>query len=277
MHRRTLIGLSIVLLAASFAHAQEVDLKGSADHPLFTRMPGFYITEYEVKDFDKYETPLTGADAVWEGKSTYIKYAIKTGAKAPSMLQIALNYENALKKIGGKVLLAAKENGHTMEGKIEKNGAVTYVDVSSFNEGTSYWVYVIEKAAMKQDVVADAASLRASLAATGKVVIQGIYFDADKATIKAESAPAIEEIAKLLKQDTKLALYVVGHTANSGTLESCLSLSNDRAKAIVAALVAKGIAAGRLKAVGVGPYCPAASNRTEEGKALNRRVELVEQ
>jgi OOP family OmpA-OmpF porin len=277
MHRRTLIGLSIVVLAASFAHAQEVDLKDSADHPLFTRMPGFYITEYEVKDFDKYETSLTGADAVWEGKSTYIKYAIKTGAKTPSMLQIALNYENALKKIGGKVLLAAKETGHNMEGKIEKNGGVTYVDVSSFNDGTLYWVYVIEKAAMKQEVVADAASLRASLAATGKVVVQGIYFDADKATIKAESAPAIEEIAKLLKQDAKLALYVVGHTANSGTLESCLSLSNDRAKAIVAALVAKGIPAGRLKAVGVGPYCPAASNRTEEGKALNRRVELVEQ
>jgi OmpA-OmpF porin, OOP family len=164
-----------------------------------------------------------------------------------------------------------------MEGKIEKNGGVTYVDVSSFNEGTSYWVYVIEKGAMKQDVVADAASLRASLAATGKVVVQGIYFDADKATIRPESAPAIEEIVKLLKQDTKLALNVVGHTANSGTLESCLSLSNDRAKAIVAALVAKGISAGRLKAVGVDPYCPAASNRTEEGKALNRRVELVEQ
>ncbi len=277
MHRRTLVIAPIILLVASFAYSQEADLKGSADHPLFTRMPGFYIVEYEVKDFDKYESPLTGADAVWEGKSTYIKYAIKTGAKTPSMLQIALNYENALKKIGGKVLLAANKSGHTMEGKIEKNGGVTYVDVSAFNDGTSYWVYVIEKGAMKQDVVADADSLRASLAATGKVVVQGIYFDADKATIKTESAPALEEIVKLLKQDAKLALYVVGHTANSGTLESCLKLSNDRAKAIVDALVAKGIAAGRLKAVGVGPYCPAASNRTEEGMAMNRRVELVEQ
>jgi OOP family OmpA-OmpF porin len=164
-----------------------------------------------------------------------------------------------------------------MEGKIEKNGGVTYVHAEAFNDGRNYTVVIVEKQAMRQDVVADAASLRASLASTGKVVVEGIYFEADKAVVKPESTPAIEEIVKLLKQDPKLALYVVGHTANVGTLESGLKLSNDRADAIVKILIGKGIAATRLKAVGVGPYCPAASNRTEEGKAKNRRVELVEQ
>ena len=72
-------------------------------------------------------------------------------------------------------------------------------------------------------------------------------------------------------------MYVVGHTDNIGILEANLKLSADRADAVVKALTGKGIAASRLKASGVGPYSPVASNRTDEGKARNRRVELVEQ
>jgi OOP family OmpA-OmpF porin len=275
MFRHTLVGLLFVLFAASPGYAQEeVDIKGSSDHPLFTRMPGYYISDYDVKEFDKYDSYLTGAEAAWEGKTTRIGYYITTGAKQPGMLQIARNYENALKKIGGKVLYS---EGRVVEGKIEKNGGVTYVHAEAFNDGRNYQLVIVEKQAMKQDVVADAASLNSSIASTGKVVAEGIYFEADKAAIKPESAPAIEEIVKLMKQNPKLALYVVGHTAKAGTLEGSLKLSIDRANAIVEALIGKGIAAARLKAVGVGPYSPAASNRTEEGKAKNRRVELVEQ
>ncbi len=275
MYRHSLVGLLLVLFAASFVYAQdEVDIKGSADHPLFTRMPGYFISEYDVKEFDKFDSRMQGADAAWEGKMTFLNYHIKTDAKQPSMLQITSNYANALKKIGGKVTV---KEGRLMEGKVEKNGAVTYVHAEAFNEGRNYWLIIVEKQAMKQDVVADAASLSASIASTGKAVVDGIYFEADKAIIKPESAPAIEEIVKLLKQNPKLALFVVGHTANAGTLESSLKLSIDRANAIVEDLIGKGITAARLKAVGVGPYSPAASNRTEEGKARNRRVELVEQ
>lgn len=280
MERRVIISLLCVLCTGFIAFAQdETDVKGSADHPLFTRMPGFYIAEYDVKDFDKYEPgTLSGtADASWEGKMTFITYSIKTGAKQPSMLQIAQNYENALKKIGGKILYGTAKDGRTAQGKIEKGGGVTYVEACAFNEGSRYWLFIIEKGAMKQDVVADANALKASIAATGKAVAEGIFFEADKAVVKAESGPALDEIAKLLKQNPSLKLYVVGHTAASGTLESCLKLSSERADAIVKALVAKGVAVARLKAAGVGPYCPAASNRTEEGKAMNRRVELVEQ
>ncbi len=278
MFHRTLIGLLFILCAVSFGYAQdETDVKGSVDHPLFTRMPNFYISNYEVKDFDKYDSYMKGADAKWEGKTTFISYRLKEGAKVPSMRQLVLNYENALIKIGGKVGVSVADQGRWMEGKIEKKGIVTYVHVEAFNDGTLYQLYIVEKGTMKQEVVADAASLKASIAATGKVVVEGIYFEADKAVMKQESAPALEEIVKLLKQNPELKLYVVGHTAGVGLLESGLQLSNDRAKAIVDALIAKGVAAARLKAAGVGPYCPAASNRTEEGKAMNRRVELVEQ
>jgi OmpA-OmpF porin, OOP family len=276
MLHHKIVGLLIVLFAASSGFAQnEADVKGSLDHPLFTRMPGYYISDYNVKEFDQYTSPyLSGKDENWEGKVTKLGYYIKTDAKQASMLQIARNYENAVNKIGGKVLV---NEGRVIEGKIEKNGAVTYVHIEAFNEGREYQVVVVEIGAMKQDVVADAAALSASIATTGKAAVYGIYFDTGKSVVKPESTPALEEIVKLLKQNGSLTLYVVGHTDNAGALDYNLKLSADRADAVVKALVGRGIVASRLKGAGVGPYCPVASNHTEEGKAKNRRVELVEQ
>jgi len=276
MLRHKIVGLLFVLFAGSPGLAQnETDVKGSLDHPLFTRMPGYYISDYNVKEFDKYTSPYaTGQDENWEGKITRLEYYIKTGAQQASMLQIARNYENAVKKIGGKILVS---EGRVIEGKIEKNGGVTYVHVEAYNDGRNYGVMVVETGTMKQDVVADAAALSASIAATGKVAVYGIYFDTGKSVVKPESSPSLEEITKLLKQNSSLSLYVVGHTDNVGALDYNVKLSTDRADAVVKALISRGIAASRLKGSGVGPYCPVASNRAEEGKARNRRVELVEQ
>lgn len=276
MLNHKIVGLLLVLFAASSVLAQnETDVKGSLDHPLFTRMPGYYISDYNVNEFDKYTSPyLSGQDENWEGKVTRLAYYIKTDAKQASMLQIARNYENAVKEIGGKILVS---EGRVIEGKIEKNGAVTYVHIEAFNDGRNYDVIVVETGAMKQDVVADAAALSASIAATGKAAVYGIYFDTGKSVVKPESTPALEEITKLMKQNGSLTLYVVGHTDNVGALDYNLKLSADRADAVVKALIGRGIVASRLKGAGVGPYCPVASNRTEEGKAKNRRVELVEQ
>jgi outer membrane protein OmpA-like peptidoglycan-associated protein len=96
--------------------------------------------------------------------------------------------------------------------------------------------------------------------------------------VKPESKPALEEIAKLLKSDAGLKLYVVGHTDNTGVFDANMKLSQDRATAVVNALVSSyGIPVSRLKACGDGPTAPVASNDTEEGRALNRRVELVKQ
>ncbi len=274
---RHVIGMGLlVLLAGSTVFTQvEKDVKGSLDHPLFTRMPGYYISNYEVKDFDAITSAyLTGPDATWEGKVTKIEYYIKSGAHQPSMLQIARNYESAAKKIGAEIL---GTEDRFVDAKLRKGGATTYAHVEAFNDGRNYEVTIVETKPMKQDVVADAAALSAGIAATGKAAIYGIYFDTGKSVVKPESNPSLEEITKLLKQQTALVLYVVGHTDNAGALDYNLKLSADRADAVVKALIGRGIAASRLKAAGVGPYCPVASNRTEDGKAKNRRVELVEQ
>lgn len=276
MLRHTIIGLLLLLFSCSPLLAQnETDVKGSLDHPLFTRMPGYYISDYSVKEFDKYTSPYaTGQDQNWEGKVTNVEYYITTHAIQASMLQIARNYENAIKQIGGMILAT---DTRVIEGKIEKNGALTYVHIEAFNEGRNYSVMVVETGAMKQDVIADAAALHASIAATGKAAVYGIYFDTGKSVMKTESKPALEEITKLLKQNGSLLLFVVGHTDNVGPLDYNLKLSSDRADAVVKALIGRGIAASRLKWAGVGPYSPVTSNRAEEGRARNRRVELVEQ
>lgn len=131
---------------------------------------------------------------------------------------------------------------------------------------------------MEQQVVADAKSLMSDIQEKGSASVYGIYFDFDKADIKPESEPAINEIAKLLQENKGLKLYVVGHTDNVGGLDYNMKLSKARADAVIKELVTKyKISPDRLKAYGVGSLAPVASNDTEEGKAKNRRVELVKQ
>jgi outer membrane protein OmpA-like peptidoglycan-associated protein len=96
--------------------------------------------------------------------------------------------------------------------------------------------------------------------------------------IKPESEAALEEIAKLLKADAGLKVNIVGHTDSVGGTDPNMKLSQDRANAVMQALAGKyGITATRLKAYGIGPLAPVASNDTEDGRSKNRRVELVKQ
>jgi outer membrane protein OmpA-like peptidoglycan-associated protein len=131
---------------------------------------------------------------------------------------------------------------------------------------------------MNQDVIADASSMAGSIKETGKVAVYGIYFDSGKSVLKPESDATLVQISNLLKADPNLKLYVVGHTDNTGIFDANIKLSMDRSAAVVNALITKySISAGRLKAYGDGPTSPVASNDKEEGRALNRRVELVKQ
>ena len=98
-----------------------------------------------------------------------------------------------------------------------------------------------------------------------------------KSEARLENHRRIAEIAKLLDGDPTLRVFVVGHTDMVGDAAANLSLSQSRAQSVIKALVSKhGIAASRLVAFGNGPYAPVSSNRTDEGRAQNRRVELVE-
>jgi flagellar motor protein MotB len=145
--------------------------------------------------------------------------------------------------------------------------------------GNNVQLDIIEIKPMETGLVTvNAEALATDIAKTGHVAVYGIYFDTGKADVKPESELTLKEIAKLLIQSPNLQLYVVGHTDNVGTLNSNMELSKIRAEAVVKALISMhGIDSKRLQPVGVGPLAPVTSNKTEEGRAKNRRVELVEQ
>jgi OmpA-OmpF porin, OOP family len=128
----------------------------------------------------------------------------------------------------------------------------------------------------KKMVFVNADEMSRSLADSGKIALYGIYFDTDKDSVRPDSQPTLQEIAKLLAANRSLRVSVVGHTDNQGKPDYNLDLSRRRAAAVVRELTLKyGIAADRLSSFGCGFYAPVASNDTDDGKAKNRRVELV--
>jgi len=273
-----LVSLALLSFAVTLAPvlAQD-DEPGSKDHPLFNRMPGYFIQAYDAKDFDSVELPgKNGAMTAVEGRKTYIGYRLKDGATAPSPLQTARNYQNAITKIGGTVLYQDVDSGGGQTSmKLVKGNSEIWVLVHIGDSGNNYQVTVVEKGGMEQAVVANADAWKSDINTTGHAAVYGVYFDTGKAVVRPESEPALQEIVKLLTANPKLTLLVVGHTDSTGEIPQNMTLSEARAKAVVAALTAKGVAASRLSAYGCGPLAPVASNDAEEGRAKNRRVELV--
>ena len=160
---------------------------------------------------------------------------------------------------------------------VAKDGKQIWIEVSAYITD-DYHVYVIEKQAMAQHIVANAEALSSDITQTGHTAVYGIYFDSNKAVVKPESKPALVEIAKLLTTTPSLKLAVVGHTDSVGSVETNLALSRSRAEAVVKELTTTyKIADARLKSYGVSSLAPVASNDTEAGRAKNRRVELVKQ
>jgi outer membrane protein OmpA-like peptidoglycan-associated protein len=253
------------------------DQAGCKDHPLFpTRMPEYRIESCQTEDFGSFDFFTTKPPKVRvEGKVTTITY-IFTGQKGtePSGIAVVRNYENAIQKVGGSILGSVPN--WWVNGKIVKSGHETWFQAEKGNG--KIWLRIVERKAMQQNVVASAQMFQDDIKTSGHAAVYGITFDTDSAVIKPESAQAISEIAKLLKNDPGLKIFVVGHTDNSGAADHNLALSEERAKAVVQALIKDhGIAAERLKPYGCGQYAPVASNDTEDGKAKNRRVELVKQ
>ncbi len=270
---------ALLLLTVNSISAGQQDNPKCKDHPLLTRMPGFYLDDCEEFDFDAFKLKNEkGEEITVEGHKYKMYYYLKEGQKRPSQLQIVRNYTNAIKKIGGTVLYTDRYNAIAYM-KAKSGNRVIWVGIEQDNwRGSTYYLTILEEEAMVQEVVANAETMAQDIRDTGHSALYGIYFDFDKAEVKPESDPTLKEIAKLLQQDTKLNLYVVGHTDNVGEFNYNMNLSKARADAVVKKLVSDyGVGANRLKPHGAGPLAPVASNKNEEGRALNRRVELVEQ
>ena len=276
---RTLLVALAAIAITSTAFGQ-TDTPGSKDYPGITRMPGMDITEYHDIQFDSAKFTVTQngkkTDQTIEGRKVVIDYATKRGTAQVSKLQIIRNLQNAVRNAGGQVIDDSEfTNLYNTTLRFTKGGKEVWVLIRARNN--EYEQTVVEREVMKQDVTVDAAAMASSIANSGSVAIYGINFDTAKSDIKPDSEPAIDEIAKLLTNNPALKVGIVGHTDMVGDATSNMRLSQARAQSVIADLVSRhGIAAARLVAFGAGPWAPLASNKTDDGRAKNRRVDLVE-
>ncbi|MEM9495063.1 MAG: OmpA family protein [Pseudomonadota bacterium] len=183
----------------------------------------------------------------------------------------------------GKLVSGTSTSGGTgaVFGKKERADDTLYVLVSLEQHSTNEVAAMIDVVETKEAetglVAANAEAMGRDIEELGRTVLDGLFFDHDKATLTEASKPALLEIVKLLGALGDKSFYVVGHTDATGTFEYNMKLSADRATAVRAALVSDyGIAPERLQAAGVGPLAPIFTNSAEDGREKNRRVELVE-
>jgi len=278
---KSIILMGLFLFMASSIYAQNEDAEDCKDYPMFTRMPNFHISSCEFKEFNAYKFVIENStqESVKkqsvEGKYYQLYYALNEGATAPSQLQIFRNFENALKQIKATIVGKVTEVGNCdgfICAKVVKGKNETWVRIESGCTGVDYTMYIIEKEVMNQDITAS--DILSALNTDGYIALD-ILFDTGKATIKAESQSIVDEIYNLLNTNATLKVSIEGHTDNVGDAASNKKLSEARAKAVMDALITKGIKKERLSSAGWGQEKPVADNRSEEGRAKNRRVEIV--
>ena len=273
---RILLGLLVVLASAAPAFAQ-ADAEGSKDHPVLARMAGYHIDDYMEQEFGAHDFVVGDDPKKVEGRYWMIAYVINEGAKNPGPLSIARNYTNALVARKGKKVYEEVDagGGYSTASMPLGDGRTLWVQISISNGGEAYSLHIVEEAAMQQQIEVTADWLAEQLAKSGSVALEGITFDTAKAVIKPESKPVLDQIGALLKKDAALRLEIQGHTDNVGSPTTNLTLSQQRAEAVKKYLTdMHQVAAARLTTAGFGDTRPVADNKTEEGRAKNRRVEL---
>jgi outer membrane protein OmpA-like peptidoglycan-associated protein len=299
-----------VLIGGVFWNTSAVagDIAGSADLPGIGRFEGSEIVSYRFENYG--ETVFaTGAvkgasrDAISkraEGQITRIVYKVPKGS---SVLEVFRNIEQRIQEAGFELGFSGRQDsyafisqkpteimvqfqlgasgsvfsayGTALEGGAEKHIGLA---VTSHMNGQILVQLITAVTKAMENRMVDAAAMQEAIATKGHIALYGIYFDTDSDAVKAKSEPTISEIARFLSENSSVNVIVVGHTDNQGSLEYNLDLSKRRAASVTRSLTTNhGIASGRIRSEGVGYLAPVATNDSEDGRALNRRVELVKE
>lgn len=268
------------------------------DFPYFSLPAGYENPNNPEPIADMDRVPFwTGDRLEWvEGRAFQsLIYPVKDKAFSP--FEVKRNIEQLITSVGGvkvtdsripQSVLDTLEDSYTVRysaghADIYNNPVQTYLVRRADREiwihlcvdsASGGWIIAETQAFTPTATLLPASELKQQLDSAGKVALQ-VNFATGKAEILPDSKPQIEQVVQLLKDDPALELSVNGHTDNTGDAAHNQQLSEARATSVVAALTAQGVAAGRLDAQGFGQDQPVADNGTEEGKAKNRRVELV--
>jgi OmpA-OmpF porin, OOP family len=270
----------IYLIAICFG----LDTWAQSDNPqctgktfsFFITFDGFYIERCDESEFSSYKFELDGASRIVEkkGKLRQVWFRKKKDAqRVVSGLQIIQNHVNAIKAVGGSVVEGSKDGIY----KTIFQGNELWIHLRVYGpkpDVDNFSIVSIESTPMVQEV--SAVSIKGSMDGLGKIALYGILFDTGKADIKPESEKELKEVAAYLQGNPTVSVYIVGHTDSQGDAAVNIKLSKGRGEAVKQYLITKyKIDASRLSGDGVGQLCPVASNDTEPGRKLNRRVEIV--
>ena len=281
----------------------EPNAPGTQEYRLFKLYPQTHVSLYEMKNFDSIKMLIAYKEgekdpAVFdeiEGKIIHYEFEHKPEV---SVLEIGRNYENMMKAKGFEAIVAGRgsrypaldigDNDMVGYWRWEEPGkGMIWVHMRAwYHNGVKEMPYseltIVETKPMQQMLEGnnavtkpEATSLASELKERGRVAIYGITFDFNKATIRPEAAPVLTQVQAVLITDAGLKLGIEGHTDAIGQPGYNQKLSTERAEAVKGWLVAHGIDAARLTSAGFGDSKPVADNANEEGRAQNRRVELV--
>jgi len=269
-----MLAFTLALAAPGFVSAQQEDREGCKDSPLLNRLSGCVISHCSKSDFDAAQLMISasGATRSVEGKVEKINYS----CRGKSALQVRRNAEQALRTAGftldytGYDLPVHYVTSH-------KGGLWVAVAASELTGDSVFEFTSVHAEEMAQELTADAKAWADEINKSGRVAVYGIEFDTAKAILKPDSAKVLQQVLALLNSQPGWNMRIEGHTDSTGTPQGNQALSQQRAASVAAWLVANGVAPARLASVGLGDTRPVADNKSEEGRARNRRVELAKQ
>jgi OOP family OmpA-OmpF porin len=265
--------LTLFMLISAFAFAQpQSDAKGCKDSAVLSRLNGCFITQCTLNDYNVHAMPIEKGNKVQNVEGAYEKIAFRCPA-GTSSIQSYRNAENALKAKGYQILFVNNYGDSSRFTFTARQGPQW---ITFYSDRLDYQLITVKEKQLEQQMQANtAAGWGEQINQSGRATIYGINFETGKATIKPESEPVLKELLGLLQKQPDWSLLVAGHTDNAGTDALNAPLSQQRAEAVVAWLTAKGVDRSRLVPAGFGSKKPLADNGTEDGRAKNRRVDLV--
>lgn len=261
-----------ITCALALAQAPQPDAKGCKDSAILSRLTGCVIRSCTLNDYNIHAMPTGKPNKVQNVEGAYEKLSFRCPA-GTSSIQTYRNAENALKAKGYQILFVNNYGDNSRFTFTAKQGGQW---ITFYSDRLDYQVITVKEKELEQQMQANtAAGWGQQIDQTGRAAIYGINFDTGKAMIRPDSETVLKELLSLLQKQPDWGLMVAGHTDNAGTDAVNVPLSQRRAEAVVAWLSAQGVERWRLVAAGFGSKKPLADNGTEDGRAKNRRVDLV--